>query len=177
MISSMGALAVLGPAGLVERRRPRYKNRRTAKGRKAAMAKLTLKDAQTIVERALAKGHEARMKPLTVAVLDARGCLVAYAMEDGGLLRQSIATGKAWGALGMGRSSRGLEQMAKDRPHFIAAAIEASAGRLVPVPGGVLVRAKDGELIGAVGVSGDTSDNDEIAAKAGIEAAGLVAEI
>ena len=116
------------------------------------MAKLTLKEAQIIVDRALAKGHEVKMKPLTVAVLDARGCLVAFAMEEGGLLRQAIATGKAWGALGMGRSSRGLEQMAKDRPHFIAAAIEASGGRLVPVPGGVLVK-QGNAIVGAVGVS------------------------
>jgi len=135
---------------------------------------LTLKEAQTIVDSALKKGHEKNMKPLTVAVLDARGCLVAYAMEEGGLLRESIAKGKAWGALGMGRSSRGLEQLAKDRPYFIAAAIEASGGRLVPVPGGLLIKNKAGVLVGAVGVSGDTSDNDEIAGVAGIEAAGLV---
>lgn len=135
---------------------------------------LTLNEAQTIVDSALKKGHENKMRPLTVAVLDARGCLVAYAMEDGGLLRESIAKGKAWGALGMGRSSRGLEQLAKDRPHFIAAAIEASGGRLVPVPGGLLIKNKAGALVGAVGVSGDTSDNDEIAGVAGIEAAGLV---
>ena len=122
---------------------------------------------------ALKKGREKNMKPLTVAVLDARGCLVAFAMEDGGLLRESIAKGKAWGALGMGRSSRALEQFAKDRPHFIAAAIEASGGRLVPVPGGVLVKNKAGAIVGAVGVSGDTSDNDESCALAGIAAAGL----
>ncbi|MCW5771051.1 MAG: heme-binding protein [Rhodospirillaceae bacterium] len=138
---------------------------------------VSLKQAQQIVEIALKTGHEKKMRPLTVAVLDARGCLVAYAMEDGGLLRENIAKGKAWGALGMGRSSRALEQFAKDRPHFITAAIEASGGRLVPVPGGVLVKDKAGALIGAVGVSGDTSDNDEIAAVAGIEAAGLVAGI
>jgi uncharacterized protein GlcG (DUF336 family) len=136
---------------------------------------LTLKQAQTIIEAALAKGRERNMRPLSVAVLDARGCLVAYAMEDGGLLREFIAKGKAWGALGMGRSSRALEQFAKDRPHFIAAAIEASGGRLVPVPGGVLVKTGEGALVGAVGVSGDTSDNDEVAAVAGIEAAGLAA--
>lgn len=142
------------------------------------MSVLSLKAAQTIVEHALKKAHDAKMKPLTVAVLDARGCLVAYAMEEGGLLREKIAQGKAWGALGMGRSSRALEQIAKDRPHFVNAAIEASGGRLVPVPGGVLVRDKaSNELLGAVGVSGDTSDNDEIAALAGIEAAGLKGEV
>jgi uncharacterized protein GlcG (DUF336 family) len=133
---------------------------------------LTLKQAQTIVEAALKKGRERNMKPLSVAVLDARGCLVAYAMEDGGLLRELIAKGKAWGALGMGRSSRVLEQFAKDRPHFMGAVIEASGGRVVPVPGGVLVK-EAGAIVGSVGVSGDTSDNDEVAAVAGIEAAGL----
>lgn len=136
---------------------------------------LTLKQAQTIVEAALKTGREKSMKPLSVAVLDARGCLVAYAMEDGGtLLREFIAKGKAWGALGMGRSSRTLEQFAKERSHFIGAVIEASGGRLVPVPGGVLIK-RGGTVVGAIGVSGDTSDNDEIAAVAGIEAAGLVA--
>ena len=135
---------------------------------------LTLKQAQTILDTAIKKGREKSMRPLSVAVLDARGCLVAYAMEDGGLLREVIAKGKAYGALGMGRSSRALEQFAKDRPHFMAAVIEASGGRLVPVPGGVLVK-EGNAIVGAVGVSGDTSDNDEIAAVAGIEAAGLVA--
>lgn len=138
---------------------------------------VTLKQAQQIVEVALKTGHEKNMKPLTVAVLDARGCLVAFAMEGGGLLRESIAKGKAWGALGMGRSSRALEQFAKDRPHFVNAAIEASGGRLVPVPGGVLIKDAAGAIVGAVGVSGDTSDNDEIAGVAGIQAAGLVAGV
>ncbi len=135
---------------------------------------LTLKQAQTIVEAALQKGREKNMRPLSVAVLDARGCLLAYAMEDGGLLREVVAKGKAYGALGMGRSSRALEQFAKDRPHFMNALIEASGGRLVPVPGGVLIK-EGGAIVGAVGISGDTSDNDETAAVAGIEAAGLVA--
>jgi uncharacterized protein GlcG (DUF336 family) len=135
---------------------------------------LTLKQAQTILDATLKKGREKNMRPLSVAVLDARGCLVAYAMEDGGLLREVVAKGKAYGALGMGRSSRALEQLAKDRPHFMNAIIEASAGRLVPVPGGVLVK-QDGAIVGAVGVSGDTSDNDEVAAVAGIEAAGFAA--
>jgi uncharacterized protein GlcG (DUF336 family) len=136
---------------------------------------LTLKQAQTIIEAAIKAAREKNLKPLSIAVLDARGCLVAYAMENGGLLREFIAKGKAWGALGMGRSSRALEQLAKDRPHFMNAVVEASGGRLVPVPGGVLVKDKDGALLGAVGVSGDTSDNDEVAAVAGIQAAGLVA--
>ena len=137
---------------------------------------LTLKQAQTIVEATIKKGREKNMRPLTVAVLDARGCLVAFAMEDGGLLREVVAKGKAYGALGMGRSSRGLEQLAKDRPHFMNAIIEASGGRLVPVPGGVLIK-QGAAIVGAIGVSGDTSDNDEIAGVAGIEAAGLAAGV
>jgi len=137
---------------------------------------LTLTQAQTILAETLKKGREKNMRPLTVAVLDARGCLVAFAMEDGGLLREVVAKGKAYGALGMGRSSRGLEQLAKDRPHFMNAIIEASAGRVVPVPGGVLIK-QGTAIVGAVGVSGDTSDNDEIAGVAGIEAAGLAAGV
>lgn len=138
---------------------------------------LTLKEAQTIVDATLKKGREKNMKPLTVAVLDARGCLISFAMEGGGLLRESVAKGKAWGALGMGRASRGLEQMAKDRPHFMNAIVEASGGRVIPVPGGVLIKDKAGAIVGAVGVSGDTSDNDEIAGVAGIEAAGFAAGV
>ncbi len=137
---------------------------------------LTLTQAQTIIEQTLKKGREKNMRPLTVAVLDARGCLIAYAMEDGGLLREVVAKGKAYGALGLGRSSRAIEQLAKDRPHFINAIIEASGGRLVPVPGGVLIK-QGAAVIGAVGVSGDTSDNDEIAAVAGIQAAGFAAGV
>ena len=137
---------------------------------------LSLKQAQTIVDATLKKGREKNMRPLTVAVLDGRGCLIAFAMEDGGLLREVVAKGKAYGALGMGRSSRDLEQLAKDRPHFMNAIIEASGGKLIPVPGGVLIK-KDGAIVGAVGVSGDTSDNDEIAGVAGIEAAGLAAGV
>ena len=137
---------------------------------------LTLKQAQTIVEATLKKGRERNMKPLTVAVLDARGCLISFAMEEGGLLREVVAKGKAYGALGMGRSSRGLEQLAKDRPHFMNAILEASGGRVIPVPGGVLI--KEGPaIVGAVGVSGDTSDKDEIVGVAGIEAAGYAAGV
>jgi uncharacterized protein GlcG (DUF336 family) len=137
---------------------------------------LTLTQAQTIVAETLKKAREKNMKPLSVAVLDARGCLIAYAMEEGGLLREVVAKGKAYGALGMGRSSRAIEQLAKDRPHFINAIIEASEGRLIPVPGGVLIKSGNA-IVGAVGVSGDTSDNDELAAVAGIQAAGLAAGV
>ena len=117
------------------------------------------------------------MQPLAVAVLDARGSPRALAAEDGTSLRRSdIAIGKAHGALAMGLGSRTLMKRAELQPYFIAAVTHAVGGSLIPVPGGVLIRDGEGALIGAVGVSGDTSDNDEICAVAGIEAAGLVAD-
>ena len=142
------------------------------------MAKLTLEQANTIVDVALQTGKQMGLNPLTVSVVDDGGHLKSFKREDGpgAALRPLIATGKAYGAVGMGRSSRALGVMAAERPHFVGALADVAQGRLVPVPGGVLI--KDGEeIIGAVGVSGDTSDNDEAAAVAGIEAAGLSAGI
>ena len=143
------------------------------------MSAITLAQAATIIDKALEQGRQQNMKPLTVAVLDAAGVLKAFKREDGGqaLLRPDIAQAKAWGCLGMGVGARRLSQMAEARPHFIAALIDASGGRMVPVLGGVLVRDAQGQVVGAVGVSGDTSENDEVAAVAGIKAAGLVADI
>ena len=139
---------------------------------------LTLAQATAIVEAALAKGREIDCKPLGVAVLDAGGHLKAFAREDGaGILRPEIATGKAWGALGMGAGSRSLAKLAGQSPAhgaFFSALNAMSAGRVVPAPGGVLVRTTGGEILGAVGVTGDTSDRDEACALAGIESAGLV---
>lgn len=142
------------------------------------MARLTLEQAAMIVDVTLAKGREMGLNPLTVAVVDDGGHLKAFKREDGpgAALRPQVATGKAVGAVGMGRSSRQLGAMAEERPHFLAALVGASQGRLIPVPGGVLVKDGD-EIVGAVGVSGDTSDNDEAVAVAGIEAAGLAAGI
>lgn len=141
------------------------------------MAELSLTDAQTIIASALAHGEAAGLKPLGAVVLDARGALKAAAMQDGSsLARSDIATGKAYGAIALGMGSRALMKRAEQQHYFIAAASHAIGGKLVPVPGGVLIRGKDGALLGAVGVSGDTSDNDEAAAIAGIEAAGLVAD-
>jgi len=138
------------------------------------MARLTLQAASQIVDTALARGREHRMLRLTVAVLDAGGHLVALKREDGsGILRPDIAIGKAWGALGMGVSSRLLRDRLTDRPTFVTALAAASDGRFVPVPGGVLIRAADGEVLGAVGISGDTSDKDEYCAIEGVKAAGL----
>lgn len=138
---------------------------------------LTLGQARTILEGALAHAAEAGFKPLAIAVLDARGAQKLFLAQDGtSLKRGEIALGKAYGAVALGVGSRSLHKMALDRPYFVDAAREAVGGMLVPVPGGVLVRDGEGALLGAVGISGDTSDNDEAAALAGIEAAGLGAD-
>jgi uncharacterized protein GlcG (DUF336 family) len=138
------------------------------------MTTLTLEQASAIVEGALAKGRETECKPLTVAVLDAGGHLKALKREDGSsILRPQIAMGKAWGALGMGMSSRALGALAEARPSFVVGLMAASEGRMVTSAGGVLVCAADGEVLGAVGITGDTSDKDEVCALAGIAAAGL----
>ena len=127
------------------------------------MSSLTLAQASTIVDVALKSGRDANFQPLTVAVLDAGGHLVAFKREDkSGLLRFDIAFGKAWGALGMGFGGRTLAA--------------ASGGRFVPVIGGILIRDAAGDVIGAVGISGDASENDEKCGIAGIEAAGLKAD-
>ena len=141
------------------------------------MTQLTLDQAQTLVAAALRHARAHAMNPLAVCVLDARGALKAFAAEDGtSLKRGEIARGKADGALAMGAGSRALFKRAQEQPFFIAAATAATGGSLVPVPGGVLVRDSAGTLLGVVGISGDTSDNDEAAALAGIAAAGLVGE-
>ena len=141
------------------------------------MSGLTLAQAGAIVDAALARGRELNLAPLTVVVLDAGGHAVALKREDrSGIMRVDIATGKAWGALGMGFGSRELFDRSTKQPVFITALAAVSQGRMVPVPGGVLIRDADGRLLGAVGISGDTSDNDEICALAGIEAAGLKGE-
>ena len=139
------------------------------------MAELTLDIARKILDVALAKGVEKKLKPLVVTVLDARGCVKISAAQDGtSLLRSEIAHGKAFGALALGMGSRALFQRAQEQGYFISAVNTLAQGRMVPVPGGVLIQV-DGVTVGAVGVSGDTSDNDEAAAVAGIEAAGLAA--
>jgi len=139
------------------------------------MAELTLDVARKILDAALAKSVEKKLKPLVVTVLDTRGCVKVTAAQDGtSLMRAEIAHGKAYGALAMGMGSRALYQRAQEQPYFIGAMNTMAQGALVPVPGGVLIQ--DGaQLLGAVGISGDTSDNDEACAIAGIEAAGLKA--
>ena len=141
------------------------------------MTELTLDLARTIAEAALKTARERSFKPLSIVVYDARGALKALLSEDGtSLKRAEIAMGKAYGALSLGVGSRAIHKMATDRPFFVAAATHAVGGQLVPVPGGVLIKDSAGRILGAVGVSGDTSDNDEIAAAGGIEAAGLVSD-
>jgi uncharacterized protein GlcG (DUF336 family) len=141
------------------------------------MTQLTLAAAQTVITAALAHAREKSLAPMAVAVLDARGVLKALAAEDGTSLRRAdIAIGKAHGAVSMGVGSRTLGKNAAERPHFIAAVTHAVGGSLIPVAGGVLIRGGDNSVIGAVGVSGDTSDNDEACGLAGLAAAGLRAD-
>ncbi|MEN3387632.1 heme-binding protein [Brucella melitensis] len=138
------------------------------------MPSLTLERANAIIAGAFAKAEELKLKPLAVSVLDAGGHVKAFQRQDGAsMLRFEIGSGKAYGALAVGTGSRWLNNQAKDRPHFLEGLSGVSGGRVVPVPGGVLTKDADGEILGAVGISGDTSDNDEAAAIAGIEAAGF----
>ncbi len=143
------------------------------------MPNITLAQASTIVEAALAKAREMSLAPMTVVVLDPGGHMVALKREDGsGILRVEVAAGKAWGGLGLGSGSRMLaDRVASGAAGaaFVNAIASSSGGRVVPVPGGVLVR-QGGEVLGAVGVSGDLSDKDEACAMAGIAAAGLDAD-
>ncbi|MBU6448296.1 MAG: heme-binding protein [Rhodospirillales bacterium] len=137
---------------------------------------LTLEAAQKIVAGVLAYAKAQNLKPLAVGVFDPRGAIKAFAAQDGtSLKRGEIALGKANGALALGVGSRALMKRAELQPSFISAVGVAIGGGLIPVPGGVLIK-QAGVVIGAVGVSGDTSDNDEAAAVAGITDAGLVAE-
>ncbi len=141
------------------------------------MSNVTLDQASIIVDTAIATGREKGFAPITIVVLDAGGHQVAMKRDDNSsLLRPQIAHGKAWGALGMGLPGRKLRDRAAANPAFFGALSDLSGGNMVCNPGGVLLRDKDGNLIGAVGASGDTGENDEICIVAGVEAAGLVAE-
>ncbi len=143
----------------------------------AAVNGLTLAQAEVIADAALAKGREIGLLPLTVVVLDAGGQLKTAKREDGAsLLRPEIATGKAFGALAMGFGTRELARRAQAAPGFVNALSDLTGGKAVPVQGGVLVRDAQHRLLGAVGISGDASAQDEVCCIAGIEAAGLVAD-
>lgn len=133
------------------------------------MTPITLAVADRIADATLAEGRARSAQPLTVAVLDTGGHVVVMKREDGsGILRCEIATGKAWGALGMGLPSRTLNERAAGNPNFFTALAAASGGRMIPNPGGVLLRDETGRVAGAVGVSGDTGDMDEECAVAAI---------
>lgn len=139
---------------------------------------MTLNLARTIVDVALAKATELKLKPLGIAVLDVRGALVAFAGQDGiSLMRPQIATAKAYGALALGMGSRAIFKRAQEQAFFIDAVNSLAQGAIIPVPGGVLIRDEAGVLVGALGISGDTSDNDEICAIAAIAAVNLKADI
>ena len=140
------------------------------------MPDLSLDTARKILDAALAKVIEMKLKPMAITVLDARGCVKASIAQDGtSLMRGEIAHGKAYGALALGLGSRALFKRAEEQPFFIDAVNTMARGALIPVPGGVLIQDQSGALLGAIGISGDTSDNDEIACVAGVEAAGLKA--
>lgn len=141
------------------------------------MAEISLDQANTIIEAAHKEGQHRKLAPLTVVVLDAGGHLKALSRADGAsLMRPQIAMAKAWGAVGVGVSSRKLGEMGEERPMFMNALINISDQRLLPVPGGVLVRDKDNKIIGSVGITGDLSDQDEHCAIVGIQATGLIAD-
>ncbi|UOA27684.1 heme-binding protein [Pseudosulfitobacter sp. DSM 107133] len=139
---------------------------------------VTLNQARKIVRKAISTGREMELKPLSVVVLDAGGHVVAFERSDGASPgRFGIAHGKAYGAVMLGMAGTAQMKRAEDQAYFMAAVNGVFGGQVVPVPGGVLLRSKAGKVVGAVGVTGDTSDNDAIAAMAGIEAAALVGEI
>ena len=138
---------------------------------------LSLAEAVTIATAALAKAREGEMSPMAVAVLDAAGTIKCSQTEDGAaLMRPDIAYAKAWGCLGLGFSTRAMANLSQQAPALLNAFGGVSENRLIPSPGGVFI-VRDGQVIGAVGVSGDHGDNDEVCSLAGIEAAGLEAKI
>lgn len=135
---------------------------------------LTLDQAQQIITAALAKSKEMGYQPMGVAVLDAAGNLKAFASEDGAsMFRFDVARAKAWGAIGMGVSSRTLAERAKGNPNFFVALAATADGKFLPQPGAVLIKDAQGKLLGAVGASGGTGDEDEVICMAGVTAVGL----
>ncbi|SLN19536.1 GlcG/HbpS family heme-binding protein [Pseudooctadecabacter jejudonensis] len=142
------------------------------------MADISMNKARVMIRKALQKGRELELKPLSVVVLDAGGHVKAFEREDGAAPgRFAIAQGKAYGAVMLGMAGTAQMQRAEQQGYFMNAVNGVYGGQVIPVPGGVLVRDKRGVVIGAVGVTGDTSDNDAICAAFGIEQANLVAEI
>ncbi|MEX2449552.1 MAG: heme-binding protein [Rhodospirillales bacterium] len=141
------------------------------------MAKLTLSKANSIIRNAIKTARANNAPEIAVVVLDDHGHIVAVQREDGAsMFRVDVSLGKAWGSVAMGEPSRQLAKKAASNPNFIGALSTLSGGKILPNPGGVLIRDKKNKIVGAVGISGDTGANDEIFAIAGIEAAGLVAD-
>lgn len=141
------------------------------------MSKLTLKQANTIIEKALAKAREMKIKPLGVVVLDDAGNIVSAQREDrASMFRLDIAKGKAWAAVAMGASSKALAKRAKDNPNFFVTLATTAGGKFLPQTGAALIKDKDGTILGAAGASGGTGEEDEACCVAGIEAAGLTAD-
>lgn len=135
---------------------------------------IDLETADRIVDAALARGRELGFQPLTAVVMDDGGIVKAMKRDDGAsLMRPEIAMGKAWGCLGFGFGNRVIVERSQSAPGFVNALIGMSDGRIVPSLGGVLIKDGDGRIIGALGITGDTGDNDEICAVAAVEAAGL----
>jgi uncharacterized protein GlcG (DUF336 family) len=138
---------------------------------------LTLDQANHIIQGARAAARAANYKPMGIAVLDASGQLVAFGREDGAsMFRFDIARGKAWGAVGMGISSRALAERAKDNPNFFITLSATAEGKFLPQPGAVLIKDANDNVLGAVGASGGTGDEDEIICKAGVKACGLITD-
>jgi uncharacterized protein GlcG (DUF336 family) len=136
-----------------------------------------LATASTIVDAALRAARGRNLRPMTIAVLDAGGDLVTFKREDGtGIRRYDVVVGKAFGALVMNRPSRVIGKLAEEAPAFVQSLMAATQGRMVPTPGGVLIKDDEGRIVGAVGSSGDEPDEDEACAIAGVRAAGLTPE-
>ena len=141
------------------------------------MSQLTLKQANTIIEKAFAKAREMKIKPLAVVVLDQSGHIVSAQREDGAsMFRLDISQGKAWASVAMGASSKLLQKRAKDNPNFFLSLAATAGGKFIPQVGGVLIKDAQGAIIGAAGGSGGTGEEDEACCVAGIEAAGLTAD-
>jgi len=141
------------------------------------MSDITLRKAKTIIRATLAKGREMGLNPLSVVVLDAGGNVKAFEREDSAAPgRFAIAQGKAYGAVMLGMAGRAQMARAEQQAYFMAAVNGLYGGQVIPVPGGILLRNRKGAVIGAVGVTGDTSDNDAEAGLAGVAAAGLEGE-
>ena len=142
------------------------------------MSKLTLKQANAIIEGAFAKAQEMKIKPLAVVVLDDSGHIVSAQRQDNAsMFRFDVALGKAWAAVGMGASSRALWKRAKDNPNFFVALAATANGKFLPQTGAALIKDAQGNILGAAGGSGGTGDEDEACCAAGIEKAGLKADV